>query len=98
MPMSSEQLFFAVRRGGKWVAKRIEDAKAEDFQGVDFGRDFMSALVSENDVDAALIQVETNLRTGEDPLEALRKATSSSEGLALVRNLARQGGYRVTLV
>lgn len=96
--MSSEQLFFAVRRGGKWVAKRIEDAKPEDFQGIDFGRDFMSALVSERDVDAALIQVETNLRTGEDPLEALRRASSNSEGLELVRSLARQGGYRVTLV
>jgi hypothetical protein len=96
--MASKQLFFAVRRGGKWVAKKIEDATPADFEGVDFARDFMSALVDEADADMAVVQVETNLRAGEDPLEAMRNATGSSAGLELVRKLARQAGYRVTLV
>ena len=96
--MASEQLFFAVRRGGKWVAKKIEDARPEDFDGVDFARDFMSALVEGKDADAAVIQVEINLRAGEEPLDALRRASGTSEGLELVRRLARQAGYRLTLV
>lgn len=94
----SEQLFFAVRRGGKWVAKRVEDAAATDFEGIDFARDFMSALIEVDDPDVALIQVETNLRAGEDPFADLRRATKDSPGLELVRRLARQAGYRVTLL
>ena len=91
-------IYFAVRRGGKWVAKRVEDATTQDLTGIHWDRDFMSAAVAEENDEAAIIQVETNLRAGEEPLAALRLAESSSPGLDLVRRFARDAGYRVTLV
>lgn len=96
--MASEYLFIATRRGGKWVAKRVDNVTAEDLAGLNFTRDFMSALSPSDDADAAIIQVETNLRAGEDPFEALRAVTQSTPGVELVRKLVREAGYRVTLL
>jgi hypothetical protein len=94
----SEHLYFAVRRGGKWITKRVEDASAQDVQGIQFERDFMSARTTRDEHDAAIVQVETNVRAGEDPFTALRSATQTSPGLELLRKLVREAGFRVTTV
>ena len=96
--MQSEYIYFAVRRGGKWVAKRVEDATEEDLKGVQLTRDFMTAVTSKEDLDAAVVQIESNVRTGEDPFDALRREGHTSEGLDLLRRVVRQAGYRVTLI
>jgi len=96
--MQSEYIYFAVRRGGKWVVKRVEDATEDDLKGVQLARDFMTAATTSEDLDAAVIQIESNVRTGEDPLDALRRESNESPGLDLLRRVARQAGYRLTLI
>lgn len=96
--MQSEYVYFAVRRGGKWVAKRVEDATEEDLKGVQLTRDFMTAVTSKADLDAAVIQIESNVRTGEDPFDGLRHEGESSAGLDLLRRIVREAGFRTTIV
>lgn len=89
-------LYFAVRRGEKWVTKRIEDATEQDFVGVNLEREFMSAVTSNENQDAAIIQIETNLRAGDSPFDAINDSDKTGPGIDLIRALIRKSGNRIS--
>ncbi|HEY6876569.1 MAG TPA: hypothetical protein VI299_01070 [Polyangiales bacterium] len=89
-------LYFAIHRGEKWVTKRVEDATEQDFIGVNLEREFMSAATPHESMDAALIQVETNLRVGDDPFEAIHDSVQTGPGIELIRGLIRKAGHRIS--
>jgi hypothetical protein len=92
----ARHLYFAVRRGGKWNTKKVEDVTEQDLRGIELSRDFMTALTSRDDLDAGIVEIETNLRACQDPFEALREADEHSPGLELLRRIVRAAGYRIT--
>ncbi|MET0284445.1 MAG: hypothetical protein ABW352_08250 [Polyangiales bacterium] len=89
-------LYFAVRRGEKWVTKRVEDATEQDFVGVNPEREFMSAATTNESLDAAIIQMETNLRAGDGPFDAINDSDQSGPGIDLIRAVIRKSGNRIS--
>ncbi len=89
-------LYFAVRRGEKWVTKRVEDATEQDFVGVNLEREFMSAAAVGESLDAAIIQMETNLRAGDGPFDAIHDSDQTGPGVDLIRALIRKSGNRTS--
>jgi hypothetical protein len=89
-------LYFAVRRGEKWVTKRVEDASEQDFVGINLEREFMSAVTPHENLDAAIIQMETNLRAGDGPFDAIQDSPKTGPGIELIRALIRKSGTRIS--
>lgn len=89
-------LYFATRRGEKWVTKRIEDASEQDFVGINMEREFMSAVTPSESLDAALVQMETTLRAGDGPFDAIHDSDQSGRGIDLIRRLIRDAGTRIS--
>jgi hypothetical protein len=89
-------LYFAVKRGEKWVTKRVEDASEQDFVGINMEREFMSAATHSENPDAAIIQVEANLRAGDDPFDAIQNSDQSGPGIDLIRAQIRKSGHRTS--
>jgi hypothetical protein len=94
----SEQahLYFAIRRGEKWVTKRVEDATEQDFVGVNLEREFMSATTTNDSLDAAIIQIETSLRAGDAPFDAINDSDQTGAGIDLIRAHIRKSGSRIS--
>jgi hypothetical protein len=89
-------LYFAIHRGEKWVTKRVEDATEDDFRGINMERDFMSAATMSDSLDAALVQIETNLGAGNGPFDAIHDHDQHGRGIDLIKRLIREAGHRVS--
>lgn len=89
-------LYFATRRGEKWVTKAVEDATEQDFVGINMEREFMSAATLSESLDAAVVQMETTLRAGDSPFEAIENSEQTGPGIDLIRRLIREAGSRIS--